>query len=149
MESEGTNPARAEGAAAAITRELIRVMKSMVGRGPTRGKTYLESECVLVLLRDAHTVAEASMAGGGRRREVAQARVDLSDDARQAFIAVVEHYTQRKVVGFISGSQQDPSLVAYTFVLDTSPLLAAPSELEGTESRGALDVEEHGSPEGL
>jgi uncharacterized protein YbcI len=75
---------REEGPGAAITRELIRVMKSVVGRGPTQGKTYFENEYVLVLMRDAHTVAEASMAGGGRQRDVAQARVDLSEDARAA-----------------------------------------------------------------
>jgi uncharacterized protein YbcI len=132
VESEGTSPTREEVATAAITRELIGVTKSVIGRGPTKGKTYLQKECVLVLMRDAHTVAEASMAGGGRQRDVAQARVDLSEDARQAFIEVVERHTERRVVGFISGSQQEPSLVAYVFVLETFPLLSAvPSEPEG------------------
>jgi uncharacterized protein YbcI len=134
VEPDETDSTLEEGTSAAITRELVRIMKSVVGRGPTKGKAYLESECVLVLMRDAHTVAEASMAGGGRQREVAQARVDISEDARQAFIDVVERYTQRKVIGFISGSQQDPSLVAFVFVLETSPLLSAvPSEPQATE----------------
>lgn len=102
-----------------ITREMVRLTKTIMGRGPVRGKTYLENECVIVLLREGHTTSEASMAHGGRQRQVAQARVDLSEDERQQFIDVIEQHTGRKVIGFMSSSQQDPSLVSQVFVLET------------------------------
>ena len=60
-------------------------------------------------------------AGGGRA--VAQGRVDISETIRKPLIEVIERHTERKVVGFMSSSRQDPDLICFTFVLDTSPLL--------------------------
>ena len=124
MEVDGT-PRTAERSAdtAAITRDVISLTKTLMGRGPVKGKTYLENECVLVLMREGHTISEESMADRGRQRRVAQTRVDLSEDDRQQFIDVIERHTGRKVVGFMSSSQQAPSLISQVFVLDTSPLL--------------------------
>jgi hypothetical protein len=36
---------------------------------------------------------------------------------------VVEAETGRKVIGFMTSSQQEPSLLAYVFVLDSSELV--------------------------
>jgi len=60
---------------------------------------------------------------GGSGRSVAQGRVDLSETIRQPLIEVIERSTSRKVVGFMSSSQQHPDLICFVFVLDTSPLL--------------------------
>lgn len=113
---------------ATISREVTVLTKSLTGRGPTKVKTYFERECIVVLMREAHTASEGSMAGGGRERDVAQTRVDISEDAREAFIEIIERNTDQKVVGFISGSQQDPSLLAQVYILDSSPLLSAVPE---------------------
>jgi uncharacterized protein YbcI len=110
---------------ATITREVVRLTKEIAGRGPVKGKTYMSDECVLVLLRDGHTTSEATMAGSGRQRQVAQTRVDLNEDERQRFVDVIEQHTGRKVIGFMSSSQQDPSLISQVYVLDTSPLVDA------------------------
>jgi uncharacterized protein YbcI len=120
--------------AATITREVIRLTKTIMGRGPTQGKTYFLNECVLVLMRDAHTTAEGSMAGGGRTREVAQTRVDLSEDERRPFIDIIEQTTGQKVVGFMTSSQQDPSLLSQVYVLETTPLLSAVPDAESPDS---------------
>lgn len=123
VEAERPDPSPEEAKTAAITREVIQLTKTLTGRGPTKGKTYLQSDCVLVLMREAHTPSEGTMAGGGRQRQVAQTRVDISEDARRKFIEIIEQHTGRKVVGFMSSSQQDPSLLAQVYVLETSPLL--------------------------
>jgi len=125
MESEEKTGPVEESKTATISREIVRLQKSITGRGPTKARTYLHDDSVLVLMREAHTASEASMAKGGRQRAVAQGRVDLSEDEREAFIAVGEKHTGRKVVGFMSSSAQDPSLLAQVFVLETSPLLVA------------------------
>ena len=111
--------------AGVISREVIQATKDLAGRGPTQAKTYLHDECVVILMRDAHTVPERHLAEGGRQRDVAQTRVDLSEDARQEFIAIIEKHTGRKVVGFMPSSQQNPSLLSQVFVLENSPLLSA------------------------
>ena len=71
-------------------------------------------------MREAHTVSEESMASAGRQRTVAQGRVDLSEDQRARFIDVVEQNTGRRVISFLTSSDQDPSILVQVFVLDTA-----------------------------
>ena len=50
---------------------------------------------------------------------MAQGRVDMSETIRGPLIEVVERHTNRKVVGFLSSSQQAPDLISFVFVLET------------------------------
>lgn len=122
-----------EGRLAAISREVVVLLKNLVGRGPTKAKTYIHDDCVFLLLREGHTRGEETMFAAGGGRAVAQGRVDMSETIRAPLIEVIERHTTRKVVGFMSSSQQDPDLISFIFVLDTSPLLKA-AEIEAEES---------------
>lgn len=113
---------KVEGVAAKISREVVQLLKQNVGRGPTKARTYLHDECVLLLLREGHTMSEQTMFEGGAARSVAQGRVDISEMLRAPLMQIVEQYTGRTVVGFLSSSQQDPDLLAFLFVLENSPL---------------------------
>lgn len=116
---------------AAISREVVGLLKNLVGRGPTKSKTYIHGDCVLLLLREGHTKGEETMFDAGGGRGVAQSRVDISETIRAPLVEVVERYMDRKVVGFMSSSQQDPSLLCFVFVLETSPLLEGDGEDSG------------------
>lgn len=118
-----TEPEGHQGRLAAISREVVVLLKNLVGRGPTRSKTYIHDDCVILLLREGHTRGEETMFEAGAGRGVAQGRVDISETIRSSLIEVIERYTGRKVVGFMSSSQQHPDLISFVFVLDTSPLL--------------------------
>jgi uncharacterized protein YbcI len=109
---------RGESPSATISAEIVGLLKAFTGRGPTRAKTHLHDDCVLVVMREAHTVSEGSMATAGLQREVAQARVDLAEDQRQKFIEVVEQATGRRVISFLTSSHQDPSILVAVFVLE-------------------------------
>lgn len=113
------------GRLAAISREVVVLLKDLVGRGPTKSKTYIHDDCVILLLREGHTRGEETMFAAGGSRTVAQGRVDISETIRGPLVEVIERHTTRKVVGFMSSSQQDPDLISFVFVLDTSPLLDA------------------------
>jgi uncharacterized protein YbcI len=114
-----------QGRLAAISREIVGLLKELVGRGPTKSRTYIHDDCVVVLLREGHTQGERTMFAAGGGRGVAQGRVDMSETIRKPLIDVIERHVDRKVVGFMSSSQQDPDLLCFVFVLDTSPLLEA------------------------
>lgn len=109
-------------AAAAISQEIVQLLKELLGRGPTMSRTHVLDDCVLVLMREGHTTTEATMATAGRQRDVAQQRVDLSDAIRQRLVDVVEQHVGRRVVGFMTGSQQDPDLLCQVFVLEKAPV---------------------------
>jgi uncharacterized protein YbcI len=114
---------RSHGRLADISREIVVLLKDLVGRGPTRSKTYIHEDCVVVLLREGHTRSEETMFDSGAGRAVAQGRVDMSETISGRLSEVIERHTDRKVVGFLSSSQQDPDLISFIFVLDTSSLL--------------------------
>ena len=117
-ESEGH-----QGRLAAISREIVGLLKNLVGRGPTKSKAYIHDDCVIVVLREGHTRGEETMFEAGGGRGVAQGRVDISETIRRPLLEVIERHTNRKVAGFMSSSQQHPDLLCFVFVLDTSPLL--------------------------
>jgi uncharacterized protein YbcI len=119
--------------AAAVSREIVGVLKDSVGRGPTKAKTYFHDDCVLILLREGHTKSEATMFEGGGKRGVAQNRVDLAEAIRGPLSEVIERNLGREVAGFLSSSQQHPDLLSFVFVLESSPLL----ELIDGEDDGA------------
>ncbi|HVS98882.1 MAG TPA: Na-translocating system protein MpsC family protein [Solirubrobacterales bacterium] len=133
---ELTAETRAEGTAAKISREVVQLLKKKAGRGPTKTRTYLHQECVLVLLREGHTASEQTMHEGGGARSVAQTRVELSESLREPLMEIVERNLGRKVSGFLSSSQQDPDLLDFVFVLQDSPLTSPDDrvDLPGTGS---------------
>jgi len=134
--AEMSTPEPHHGPQAAISREIVGLLKDLVGRGPTKSKTYLHDDCVVLLLREGHTRSEETMFEAGGGRAVAQGRVDMSETIRGQLIEVVERQTGRKVVGFMSSSQQSPDLISFVFVLDTSPLLEVIPGDADTESSG-------------
>lgn len=122
-----------QGRLAAISREVVVLLKNLVGRGPTKSKTYIHDDCVVILLREGHTRGEETMFEAGSGRAVAQGRVDMSETIRGPLTEVIERHTKRRVVGFMSSSQQDPDLLSFVFVLESSPLLE-PSEEDAAGS---------------
>lgn len=112
---------RPDSIVATVSREVVGVLKETVGRGPTQAKTFLNDDCILVLLREGHTKTEGTMFAGGAARQVAQDRVDLSEMIREPLTEVIERNVGRKVVGFLSSSQQEPDLVSFVFVFEDSP----------------------------
>lgn len=112
-------------ARAAIARDLVHVLKNELGRGPTKAKVYLHDECVLVLMREGHTRREETMLRAGEGRSVAQGRVEFADIIRDEMVAVVARHTGRRIIGFLSSSQQQPSLLSFVFVFGDSPAAAA------------------------
>ena len=107
-----------------IQREIVKLHKEFMGRGPIKTKLYLHDDSVLVVMFNGHTTGEQTLLEGGGRRAVAQTRVDMSESIRARFIEVVERLTGREVVGFMSSSQQGPDLLSHVYVLRPTDLLS-------------------------
>jgi uncharacterized protein YbcI len=107
----------------AISRSVVSILKKHLGRGPLKAKTYLHEDSVLVLMYNGHTQAEETLQEAHENKAVAANRVTASEAIREPLIAVIESETSRAVVGFMSSSQQEPSLLNLVFVLDSSDLI--------------------------
>jgi uncharacterized protein YbcI len=71
---------------------------------------------VVCLLRGGFTRVEQTLLAGGRGQAVIQRRIEFQEVMRERFQAVVEHATGRRVIGFMSGSQQDQDMICEVFV---------------------------------
>ena len=113
----------------AISDGLVALLKEYYGRGPTQVKTYFQDDLVVCVLRGGYSRVEQTLLDGGRGDAVIQQRMEFQDVMRARFEQVIEGATGRKVIGFMSGNQQDPDLMCEVFILagtDLMPGLADP-----------------------
>lgn len=108
----------------AISDGLVALLKEYYGRGPTRVKSYFQDDLVVCLLRGGFSRVEQTLLDGGRGAAVIEQRMAFQDLMRERFEAVVEEATGRKVIGFMSGNQQQPDLMCEVFILDPTDLVA-------------------------
>ena len=107
----------------AISDGMVALLKEFYGRGPTRAKSYYEDDLVVCLLRGGFSRVEQTLLEGGRGDSVIQQRMEFQELMRERFEAVIEDATGRKVVGFMSGNQQDPDIMCEVFILGPTDLL--------------------------
>jgi len=107
----------------AVSDGIVALFKEFYGKGPTRAKTYYEDDLVVCLLRGGFTRVEETLRDAGRGHEVILQRMAFQDVMRDRFEAVIQEATGRRVVGFMSGNQQDPDMLCEIFVLAPSDLV--------------------------
>ena len=107
----------------AISDGMVALLKEYYGRGPTRAKSYYEDDLVVCLLRGGFTRVEQTLLDGGRGSSVIQQRMEFQELMRERFEAVIEQATGRRVIGFMSGNQQDPDIMCEVFILAPTDLV--------------------------
>jgi uncharacterized protein YbcI len=101
----------------------VALLKDFYGKGPTRAKTYYQDDLVVCLLRGGFTRVEETLREAGRGEDVIRQRMAFQEAMQDRFQAVIEGATGRRVIGFMSGNQQQPDLLCEVFVLAPTDLL--------------------------
>ncbi|MEA2481983.1 MAG: hypothetical protein QOJ07_3905 [Thermoleophilaceae bacterium] len=104
-----------------ISNALVRLFREYTGRGPTRARTSIRDDVVLVLLEDGLTKGEKVLVDNGRENAVLEIRHEFQGAMREDAIAAVEGLTGRKVRAMMSANSVDPDIAAELFVLDGRP----------------------------
>jgi uncharacterized protein YbcI len=107
----------------AISDGMVALLKEFYGRGPSRTKSYYEDDLVVCLLRGGFTRVEQTLLDGGRGASVIQQRMEFQEVMRERFATVIETATGRRVIGFMSGNQQDPDIMCEVFILAPTDLV--------------------------
>jgi uncharacterized protein YbcI len=108
----GTSPA------AEISAATVQLVREYTGRGPTRSRTTINHDSVMVLLGDNLTRGERKLVESGRANRVLELRHDYQVAMRDDLVKVVEGTLDRKVVAFMSQNHVDPDLAVEVFVLE-------------------------------
>jgi uncharacterized protein YbcI len=117
--------------AAAISRAVVQLFSEHVGRGPTKARTTMDGDLVVVILQDSMTQGERSLAQGGRDADVLRLRRAFQDTMRADLVGVVERLTERKVQAFMSANHIRPDAAAEIFLLNSAVGVSEESETTG------------------
>ncbi len=103
---------------ASITKAVVGVFRDYTGRGPTKGRTFLNDNLVQVLLEDTLTTAERQLALGGQEEFVLEIRRKFQHTMRADLTKAVEELGGRKVIAFMSDNTIEPDMALETFVVE-------------------------------
>src|SRR5687767_12428867 len=102
---------------AAISKEIVRLQAEYYGKGPTRAKTYIVEDLVVVVLEESFTRAEKTLAERGEKNAIEHIRRRFQQQMKDDFTSVVEQATGRKVRVFLSETNVDHDVSVETFLL--------------------------------
>jgi uncharacterized protein YbcI len=104
--------------AAAISNGVVKLLRDYTGRGPTKTRTYINTDYIAVVMFDTLTKGERSLVDDGRRELVLAARKAYQQTMRPDLIGLVEQLTERRVVAFLSDNHLDPDVAVESFILE-------------------------------
>ncbi len=107
----------------AISDGMVALLKEYYGHGPTRAKSYYEDDLVVCVLRGGFSQVERTLLDGGRGAAVIQQRMAFQEVMRDRFAAVIENATGHRVIGYMSGNQQEPDMMCEVFILAPTDLI--------------------------
>ena len=88
----------------AISNEMVRIYKSLFGRGPTKVRTsFVGNDVISVMLEETLTAIERNMVRLGEHQRLRDVRMFFQYAALVDFCEPIERLTGRKVRAFVSG----------------------------------------------
>jgi uncharacterized protein YbcI len=101
-----------------VSRELVQALKVSYGKGPTKAKSFLCDDVLLVVMEGGLLPAETTMVERGRDDLVREFRQQFENELATTFTVLVEELTGRKVLNYQSQIMFDPDMIFELFVLD-------------------------------
>ena len=102
---------------ATISNEIVRLQAEYYGKGPTKAKTYIVEDLVVVVLEESFTRAEKTLAERGEREAIQHIRRRFQQQMADSFTSIVEQATGRKVRAFLSETNIEQDVSVETFLL--------------------------------
>jgi uncharacterized protein YbcI len=94
------------------------MLHEYTGRGPTKARTTINRDTVMIVFADTLTKGERKLAENGDGETVLQMRHRFQEAMRDDLVAMVESEMERKVLAFMSTNHIDPDMAAEVFVLE-------------------------------
>ena len=104
-----------------ISNAIVGLMREYTGRGPTKARTTVRDNVVVVMLEHTLTKGERVLVEKGRGENVLALRREYQEAMREEASAKVGEITGRNVLAMMSANHLDPDLAVELFVLDGPP----------------------------
>jgi uncharacterized protein YbcI len=106
---------------AAISNAVVGIVHEYTGRGPTRARTSIRDDVVVVVLQETMLKAERSLVADHKADLVAQMRRSFQQTMRKDLSSAIADLTGRDVIAFMSDSHMEPDYSVEIFVLAPEP----------------------------
>jgi uncharacterized protein YbcI len=113
-----TQPQAVKSPNAKISTGAVQLLHDYTGRGPTKARTVINHDSVMILLADILTRGERRLVETGKATRVLELRHDYQTVMRDDLIRLVEDELDRKVIAFMSDNHIDPDMSVEVFVLE-------------------------------
>lgn len=113
--------AAASSLSVAISNAIVGFMREYTGRGPTKARTTIRDNVVLILLEQTLTKGEQVLVEKGRKEQVLSLRHEYQEAMREESSQRVAELTGRNVIAFMSANHVDPDMASEIYVLDGAP----------------------------
>jgi uncharacterized protein YbcI len=105
-------------AAARISAQMVQLALRHLGRGPTRARTSINANFVLVVLDDVLTRTEKNLVEAGERELIRRQRQVFAELMRGDAIEIVQEAIGRRVRSLLSDIDPDCGVSALVFLLE-------------------------------
>jgi len=123
MATQANEPQPAGGLYLAISNMIVKLLRENTGRGPTKARTTIRDNVVVVMLEQTLTKGEQNLVRKGREEKVLEIRHEFQEAMREESSAEIAQLTGRTVLAFMSANHIEPDVAAEIFVLDGPPEL--------------------------
>jgi uncharacterized protein YbcI len=102
-----------------ISNAMVQLYKSLLGRGPSRARTYFAGpDMVVCSLEESFTPAERSLANLGEHQRLRESRLFFQHARETDFRQTVERITGRRVRAFLSATDTVEDVSCEVFFLE-------------------------------
>jgi uncharacterized protein YbcI len=101
-----------------ISNALVGIHKEFYGRGPTKARTYVWDDLVVVVLQGGYSRAEQTLVEAGRDEAVTQTRLAMQETIEDASREAIERLTARTVRSFMSANDPEQELQTEIYLLE-------------------------------
>lgn len=103
---------------AAVSDAMVQLMKQYYGKGPTKAKSYMLDNLLIVVMEGGLTVVEETLVRSGKHHLVREVRQTFENEMTAEFTAQIARLTGRGVLTYQSQILFDPDMQVEIFVLD-------------------------------
>src|ERR687893_1022997 len=85
---------------ARISNEMVRAQKEFFGKGPTKAKSYMLDDMLIIVMRGGMTTAEKTMLDFGKEDQVREFRQLFENEMTERLTDTMEELPGRKIVNY-------------------------------------------------
>jgi len=112
---------------------MARLQSEYYGRGPTKVKTVIADDVVVVVLEETFTRVERTLIDRGEVEAIQQIRRRFQQHMKEDFTSLIEQTTGRKVRAFLSETNLEADISVEFFLLEGSRTDMTEFEPSGTQ----------------